>query len=85
MSRLGERLTMLRINASAPSRAAVGATGSLVVLCTRQWIKTTRGRGRCGEIRSVSNYAASRVVGARRAADYIAERAASTRVRCARN
>ena len=78
MSRLGERLTMLRINASAPSRAAVGrdrvACRALHAAMDRDHFLEVA----VAAVKSVPFPITPRVAsyGARRAADYIAERAA---------
>jgi hypothetical protein len=78
VSRLGERLTILRINASAPSRAAVGrdrvACRALHAAMDRdQFLEVA-----VAPVKSVPFPITPRVAsyGARRAADYIAERAA---------
>jgi hypothetical protein len=78
VSRLGERLTLLRINASAPSRAAVGrdrvACRALHAAMDRDHFLEVA----VAPVKSVPFPITPRVAsyGARRAADYIAERAA---------
>jgi hypothetical protein len=78
VSRLGERLTMLRINASAPSRAAVGrdrvACRALHAAMDQDHFLEVA----VAAVKSVPFPITPRVAsyGARRAADYIAERAA---------
>jgi hypothetical protein len=78
VSRLGERLTMLRINASAPSRAAVGrdrvACRALHAAMDRDHFLQVA----VAPVKSVPFPITPRVAsfGAYRAADYIAERAA---------
>jgi len=78
VSRLGERLTILRINASAPSRAAVGrdrvACRALHAAMDRDHFLEVA----VAPVKSVPFPITPRVAsyGARRAADYIAERAA---------
>lgn len=78
VSRLGERLTKLRITASAPSRAAVGRDR---VACRALHAAMDRDRYlevAVAPVKSVPFPITPRVAsyGARRAADYIAERAA---------
>ena len=78
ISRLGERLTILRINASAPSRAAVGRDR---VACRALHAAMDRDHYlgvAVAPVKSVPFPITPRVAsyGARRAADYIAERAA---------
>lgn len=78
VARLGERLTMLRINASAPSRAAVGrdrvACRALHAAMDRDLMLDVA----VAPVKSIPFPITPRVAsyGARRAVDYVAERAA---------